>query len=1841
MADLLRVARGAQSPRLPHCAVRGRALCARAALRRPARLALALALGWFALPAEAMTPPGTDILNTASVTYRDGGGAPVAINSNTDVITTVAQPTPSMLQLLHYAPGISGAVAYAAGPPRCSMSGTAAGPFAPAPPILDGGGNPIDWSNPLELLPAGAFRTGEALFVRVVDPDQNRNAAAVDAVLVTLTSSGDQEVLELLETGPDSGEFIGALGLGAPPPASGDCRLSAAAGDTVIGNYVDPVDAGDASADSELVDPLGLVFDSATGNPVDGATVTLRNATTGAPAQVVGIDGVSAFPATLTSGGSVSDSGGTNYNFPPGGFRFPQVAPGQYQLEVIPPMGFTFPTVVADAALQGLSTAPFALGVGSRGETFGVSVGPPVQIDVPLDAASGGGLLLTKAVSKTQIQVGEYLQYSLRLSNDLTAPPTGALVVTDRLPIGFRYEGNSMRVNGSSFAPQISDDGQTLSIALSELGPGEQHDLSYVAGVGAGAPTGGAVNRAQAMGGAGVRSNEATASVDVLEDVLIERSFLVGRVMVGECTDPVGQAHDGVGGVRILLENGTYAITDPEGRFHFAALSPDTHVAQLDTGTVPPGYELVPCPGATSATNGFSRFVEPIQGSLWRTDFYLRRIPQPQPTLRQQLTGSLRGREVHYRLEIDAETLRFEWASATVILPPGARYVADSADFEGKRLVPERSDRALTFRLGDLNPGRTTELEFEVEVDPGTAGPLATRAFVRARDVAGGGAQGAVQTPISELVLESPLANHGEKRASAASTSVTVAVEPPAAPEARAAEAPVPEPEPAHQRYDETWLEQVAPGNHWLYPDPGANSPIPSIHIGLQHDPALRVRLYRNGELVSPLNFDGQQRNAAKTVAVSRWRGVDLREGPNRFMVLLEDDRGNLVERIARIIHYAGPPVSVELTREGSHLIADGRETPVIAVRLLDAWGQPVRPGTSGTFAIDPPYQSEEAALAARDRPLDGQGFGAPSYRVGEGGIALLRLHPTSVVGEARARFRFVEEGKRDREQDVVAWLEPGEREWVLVALATGTVGHFQASGNDFAREAADREADTFREGRVAFYAKGTVRGSWLMTAAYDSQAKRSRIGDRLLQSLDPDEHYTLYGDTTEQGYDAPTSDRLYLKLERERFYVLYGDYETGLENTELSRYARTFTGVKSEYRGKHLRWNAFATESDQLFVKDEIQGQGTSGLYRLDHQNIVINSETIVLETRDRFRNDRVVATQSLVRNQDYNLDYYAGTLYFRIPVPSRDAQMNPIFIVADYEVEGGSAGYSGGGRAAVSVLDDAVEVGFTGLHENNGGLAGELLGADATLRFGPATELRAELATSESRAFGGDQNGVAWLVEFDHRGESWNLSAHAREQEAGFGVGQQTAIQSGLRSLGVEANRRLTEHWTLRNSGFRQENLDTDEIRSVAGSVLEYTTPRFGVRGGGRYAASETDAGSSGAGQLLAGARYSLFDQRVALRADGELAVGGEDRYGEFPDRAILGADFRVTDAVSLFADQEFTWGEDQNTQDTRVGVQVHPWSGGSITSSLQQSARESGPRTFANLGLQQRWTLSPAWALDFSVDRSHTLRDPGNPPFDTEAVPPSGATTGDFTALSLGSSYYRGALSSTGRVEARFGDAENRYGILLGALRDRGENTSYASRVTFFLTDPKSGAEQIELQSRLSFAHRPLASRWVALDRLDVDYLRSAGLDGPQETFRIVNHLKLNQQWDHRTQVAWQYSAKFVVDTIGGARHASFGNLFGFEARRNLNPSWDFALHGRLRQAGGGNTLDTSYGVSVGRRLYDNLWLSVGYNFAGFYDEEFSASDYTTRGPFLRIRAKLDQRDVRSLLRRFTDR
>src|SRR5699024_1844759 len=159
----------------------------------------------------------------------------------------------------------------------------------------------------------------------------------------------------------NTGVFAGGVSASGTHPEFAACDLAKrASGDKIRISFEGSEDSFESFADV-LVDPEGYVFDSLTGKPVDGATVTLIDEDTGLPAAMVyGDDGMSAYPNTAVTGTSATDASGQVYVFTPGNFRFPLAPKGHYRLKVTPPAGYSAPSMVAQDVVSKFTGPPGA-----------------------------------------------------------------------------------------------------------------------------------------------------------------------------------------------------------------------------------------------------------------------------------------------------------------------------------------------------------------------------------------------------------------------------------------------------------------------------------------------------------------------------------------------------------------------------------------------------------------------------------------------------------------------------------------------------------------------------------------------------------------------------------------------------------------------------------------------------------------------------------------------------------------------------------------------------------------------------------------------------------------------------------------------------------------------------------------------------------------------------------------------------------------------------------------------------------------------------------------------------------------------------------------------------------------------------------------------------------------------------------------------------------------------------------------------------------------------------------------------------------------------------------------
>ncbi len=397
--------------------------------------------------------------------------------------------------------------------------------------------------------------------------------------------------------------------------------------------------AGDNVIQQNLpVDPSGVVYDSVSRQPIAGAIVTL----TGPP----GFD-----PAIhLVGGSNVSTTqGGGFYQF-----LLNATAPsGNYGLQVTPPSGYapgpatqggvtqpgTLNPVPSGAVLvQPQSTAP-AVGVNGSATQYYLAFGFVLPTSgqvfnnhVPLDPQNSSAILVNKTGNKTIAELGDSVQYTILLRNT-SGSSIASVVLEDVLPVGFRYIPGTARLSTGSGTSTVADpigtDGRQLNFNIGSMPAGSAPELTYFVRIGAGSQTGDGTNRATAVfpgpGNTPVRSNTAAFKVTVQGGVFTGQGCIIGKVYM-DCDGNLIQNNSdgakdlGIPGVRLVLLDGTYVITDIEGKYSLCGIKSQTQVIKVDRSTLPSGSRLVPSSNRNAGV-GDSIFVDMRGGEMARADF--------------------------------------------------------------------------------------------------------------------------------------------------------------------------------------------------------------------------------------------------------------------------------------------------------------------------------------------------------------------------------------------------------------------------------------------------------------------------------------------------------------------------------------------------------------------------------------------------------------------------------------------------------------------------------------------------------------------------------------------------------------------------------------------------------------------------------------------------------------------------------------------------------------------------------------------------------------------------------------------------------------------------------------------------------------------------------------------------------------------------------------------------------------------------------------------------------------------------------------------------------------------
>lgn len=1054
--------------------------------------------------------------------------------------------------------------------------------------------------------------------------------------------------------------------------------------------------------------------------------------------------------------------------------------------------------------------------------------------------------------------------------------------------------------------------------------------------------------------------------------------------------------------------------------------------------------------------------------------------------------------------------------------------------------------------------------------------------------------------------------------------------------------------------FDKQWLNAQTPtGLNWVYPATDQTPQGRSVNLGLLHGPSERVRLELNGTPVPGLNYSGKDLSATREVAISRWAGVDIQRGENVFVATVLDSNGEQIDRSERTVWFVDEVDRARHVDDQSVLVADGRTKPKVAIRLEDGAGHAVHEGRLVEISVAEPYRLAQEAEEEFESPVNASFAAVSGVRVGADGIAHVELEPTLESGRVRLQVLL----KDGTSEDIDVWLSPEKRDWIVVGVAEveGLATRLEdTDGRDIEELSSD--------GRIAFFAKGVIKGDWLLTLAVDTAKRRGAQDREVFDEIDPNAYYTLYGDRTWQYNNAESRYPVYVKLEKNTFQAVFGDYETGFTETELGRYSRRLSGLKADYESHDTSITAFAAETNQTFVKDEIAADGTSGPYRLSVTPLVRSSEIITVETRDRLRPDEILSERPLNRYSDYEIDYVTGELFFRQPVSATDAGLNPNVIVIDYEtVDDGERGVTAGLRAEKRFADGKVQTGVTLIHEEDAGSSetsgSNLVAADLTVQLTETTEIRAEYASSDVETELGADSGDALLIEATRRTEKLNVTGYFREESEGFGLGQQASSTSALQRIGAELSAEIGSEVsengadrTVRRvtaQAYQETNLTQDAKRNVADVVLQQESQTFGASAGLR-AVSEDFGGAAGARQsvlLLAGLRKTFVDQGLSLSAVWEepIKVGGEsnDEASLFPGRTVLGVDKTLGKRTTANIRHEISNGANASGQNTIAGITWEPAGGTQVRASTDMLTNDSGRRIGATVGVDQVWRVNDAWTVGGGLARRSNVDGDDTPlnPTADEAVSPledgvrSSLTQADeYTSGYIGASYQTESMAGSARLEGRESTSGSRLVAVLGGAREITETMSFSAAARHQTESLTGQGDKVQTDVRIGAAWRPRGEGLVVLNRLDIG---TSNEDGVQDRSKIVNNLAVNAMVTDQTQVSLYYGIKHVATEFAGAEASGTTHLLGAEVRHDVTKKVDVGLQTTWASSDASGTQAWSFGPSIGLTPKENVWVSVGWNVSGFDDEDFEAAKYRQEGPYIKLRAKFDQNTAKSLI------
>lgn len=1400
-------------------------------------------------------------------------------------------------------------------------------------------------------------------------------------------------------------------------------------------------------------------------------------------------------------------------------------------------------------------------------------------------------LVVTKEGDVKTAAFGDYVNYTINIKND-GATTAYDVQLKDALPRGFAYVDSSVRIDKAQ-TTEFKTDGKYQVLSLGNMNAGETKDITYRVLIGSSALGGDGTNRATAVAateqGQSLVSREAQWKIEVERGVMNTDGIIIGKVYHDINRDGIQQKEDGelgVAGVRIYMENGNFVVTDPEGKYNFYGVSAKTHVLKVDRTTIPNATEIV-TQSNRNAGDASSRFVDLKYGELHRADF--------------AIVGGM----------------------------------GDSTERLNAELVAR--SKSVSAKNDSLEQAVKTELVLEPDYNRDNKDNV-DASGCKSNDVLDAGIQ-CDSAIVNEMVK--PAAN----RVDMAVTTIT----------------------PPLEKELEEYLKAVSSNDvAFINLSEGQQLSTYKQMVQVQAPLGSNFTLYANGKAVSAWQIGKTAEQEKQKVTAFDYYAVDLQRGTNTLRGVATDINGKVISEQTIKVLTPDSLQAIDYRTQKQLVAADGISEYQVVISLKDRDGRPYIASTPIT--IDTNIGRINLSDSSKDQ--------AGTQVTVSGGELLIPITAPSVPGKGELVIN-TGSSKQVIPLQFTAQLRP----LIAVGIVEGAISlkDFDGSNITDAQGAFEQELreiagndDYSATGRAAMFLKGKVRGDYLLTLAYDSDKK----GERLFRDIEPGEYYPVYGDSSAKGFDAQSTSKLYVRVDKGRSFAMYGDLKTQIDNDEgikLGQYNRTLTGLKAQFEDSNTRITAFAAETSTSQRVNETRGLGISGPYPLanDFDAVLENSETIEVITRDANNPGRIVRRETLTRFADYEIDPISRSLYLKSPIASQDIDGNPIYLRVTVEVDEGGEKYWVGGIAAKQQVTDKIAIGGSYINSDDPLNKEELASVNTVVKFNDKLKLVAEYAKNKTenpnsqpsdqinaeKLDGKDTEGDALRIELDYDDKkNTRAKAYYNDTDEGF-VTSASPQTAGRTESGIEVTHTLNEKKTaLKLEGVRTEDHTTEASRqgfqaSIEQRLSENIVGEIGVRyykqeatAASRNTQAATDVlditndtifnddiinqsalnGVSSAEKDIEGTTararltarlpklnnslvFAEYEQDIEHSSRNATSIGGETALGN------LGRLYARHDLINSLSGS-YGLDDSEERQRTVIGFDTTYMKDGKVYSEYRMRDAISAREAEAAIGLKNKWYVQKGLTLNTLFERVESLE---------------GEKDNTATAAGVGVEYLANEnYKASGRLEKRWGDTSDTLLASAGVAYRYSDEITLLAKDIYSQVDYDDGHRTIN-RFQLGAAYRDYDSNQLdMLAKLEYRLDDNATGNDPYQKDAIVWSWSGNYHPTRPLTLSGHYAGKYTEYDAQGIASDNTAHAVYARGLYDISERWDIGLQAGTYWNKQADDLSYLVGAEVGYSPMTNLWLSLGYNFMGFEDEDIAYDDTTIEGAYFRLRFKFDE-------------